>query len=109
MKSLAGMGVCLLLLGCASTMPEGTALSDGSISYTVTCEDDWSGCYAAARKICGGNDFEELDRMSDGAMMTAGHMTNRDIKDSGPANQVYTENPRNEAFSRVLTIRCTND
>ena len=109
MKILIGFLCGLFLLGCALKSPEGSALSDGSISYTVTCENDWSACYSAARKICGGNTFEELDRMSDTTVMTAGHLTHRDIKDGGRTNQVYTENPRDEAFSRVLTIRCTSD
>lgn len=42
MKTLIGVFLGLLLFGCASTTPEGTALSDGSVSYTVTCEHDWS-------------------------------------------------------------------
>ena len=62
MKSLVGVLFGLFVAGCVSSSPEGTALSDGSISYTVTCEEDWSSCYGAARKICGNNDFEELDR-----------------------------------------------
>lgn len=107
MKTLIGVVLGLLLFGCASTTPEGTALSDGSVSYTVTCEHDWSACYGAAKKICGGNNFEELDRMADSAVMTAGQLENSSIKDGGGRdNQVYTELPRNETFRRVLTIRC---
>ena len=109
MKTLTGIFLGVLAVGCASSAPEGTALSDGSISYTVTCENDWSACYTAARKICGGHDFEELDRFADAAVMSAGHMTSRSIQDGGRENQVYTEAPREEAFSRVLTIRCTSD
>lgn len=109
MKKLVGIGLGLLLVACTTNTPEGTALSDGSTSYTVTCENDWAACYSAAKKICGGNNFEELDRMADGTVMSAGHMVNRSIRESGRENQVYSENPRGEAFSRVLTIRCTND
>lgn len=97
----------LLVLGCASNTPEGSALSDGSISYTVTCENDWAACYGAARKICGGGNFEELDRISSGTLMSAGQLTDRSIQDGGRENQVYKEDPREEVFSRVLTIRCT--
>ena len=100
---------CLLLLGCASNSPEGTALSDGSTSYTVTCDNDWSACYGAAKKICGGRSFEELDRVGDATLMSAGRLTNRSLQDSGREGQAYTEDPREESFQRVLTIRCTND
>ena len=106
MKNLIGVVLSLLLIGCASSTPEGTALSDGSVSYTVTCEHDWSACYGAARKICGGNNFEELDRVADAAIMSGGQLAHRSIQDSGRENQVYTEAPREEAFRRVLTIRC---
>ena len=107
MKNLTGVFFGLLLIGCASSTPEGTALTDGSISYTGTCEHDWSACYGAAKKICGGNNFEELDRMADSVVTTAGQLENRSIKDgAGRENQVYTEAPRNETLRRVLTIRC---
>ena len=107
MRILMGMFCGLLLFGCGSTkVPDGTALSDGSTSYTVTCENDWSACYTAARKICGNREFEELDRFVDGKVVTAGHLTHRSIKDGGRENEVYTENPRGAVFSRVLTIRC---
>ena len=109
MKSILTVLFGLVVVGCASSTPEGTALSDGSISYTVTCEKDWSSCYGAARKICGGNDFEELDRMADATVMSGGQLAHRSIQDSGRENQVYTEVPREEAFMRVLTIRCTSD
>ena len=106
MKSLVGVLFGLFVAGCVSSSPEGTALSDGSISYTVTCKEGWSSCYGAARKICGNNDFEELDRMVDGTVMAAGELAHRSIRDSGRENEVYTEVPREEAFMRVLTIRC---
>ena len=106
MKTLIGVVLGLLLIGCASSTPEGTALSDGSVSYTVTCERDWSACYGAAKKICGGNNFEELDRMADSTVMSDGQLAHRSIQDSGRENQVYTEAPREETFRRVLTIRC---
>ena len=106
MKNRIGVVLGLLLIGCASGMPEGTELSDGSVSYTVTCEHDWSACYGAAKKICGGSNFEELDRVADAALMSGGQLAHRSIQDSGRENQVYTEVPREEAFRRVLTIRC---
>ena len=106
MKILIGVVLSVLLIGCASSAPEGTALSDGSVSYTVTCEHDWSACYGAARKICGDNNFEELDRVADAVVMSGGQLAHRSIQDSGRENQVYTEAPREEAFRRVLTIRC---
>jgi len=95
-----------LLVGCASSTPEGTALSDGSLSYTVTCERDWSACYGAAKKICGGNNFEELDRVADAMVMSGGQLAQRNIEGSGRENQVEPVAPREEAFRRVLTIRC---
>ena len=48
MKILIGLLCLLFLLGCTAKAPEGSALSDGSISYTVSCENDWSACYGAA-------------------------------------------------------------
>lgn len=109
MKSLI-TGLCgLFVVGCAASTPEGTALSDGSLSYTVTCEKDWSSCYGAARKICGGNNFEELDRMADATVMSGGQLAHRSTQDSGHENPVYTQVSREEAFRRVLTIRCTSD
>ena len=106
MKILIGVVLSVLLIGCASSAPEGTALSDGSVSYTVTCEHDWSTCYGAARKICGDNNFEELDRVADAAVMSGGQLAHRSIHDSGRESQVYAEASREEAFRRVLTIRC---
>ena len=108
MKSLIGVLIGLFVAGCASSPPEGTALSDGSISYTVTCEEDWSACYGAAKKVCGGNDFEELDRLADATVMSGGQLSHRSIQDGGRENQVYTDVPREEAFNRILTFRCTS-
>ena len=107
MKILITFFCVLFVVGCASSSaPEGTALSDGSISYTVTCERGWSACYGAARKICGGNNFEELDRVADAMVMSGGQLAHRSIQEGGRENQVYTDVPREEAFRRVLTIRC---
>ena len=107
MKILITVFCALFIVGCASSSaPEGTALSDGSISYTVTCEHDWSSCYSAARKICGGNNFEELDRLADATVLSGGQLAQRSIQDSRRENPVYTDVPREEAFRRVLTIRC---
>ena len=109
MKILLAVFWGLLLAGCASSTPEGTALSDGSISYTVTCERDWSSCYTSARKVCGNNNFEELDRMSDAMMTSAGKLADRSIQDGGRENKVYTETPREDVVRRVLTFRCGSD
>lgn len=95
------------LAACANpSTPEGSTMSDGTTAYTVACEDGWDGCYTAARKICGDADFEELDRMAEGSATSAGHLARMHSGEGGIDNHVYSEQTRNEVFSRVLTIRC---
>ena len=107
--------LCMILLAacvtaCASPpAPEGSALSDGTTVYSLTCKDAWEGCYTSTRKICGDAGFEEIDRVQDGSVTSAGHLQRMHSTEGGADNHVYAENPRNEAFSRVLTIRCTKD
>ena len=107
--------LCMIIVGacitaCASPpSPEGSALSDGTTVYTLTCEDAWQDCYTSARKICGAAGFEEIDRVQDGSITSAGHLQRMHNTEGGNEKHVYAENPRNEAFSRVLTIRCSSD
>jgi hypothetical protein len=95
------------LSACANTpAPEGSTMSDGTTAFTVACEDGWDDCYTAARKICGDADFEELDRVADGSVTSAGYLARMHSVEGGIENHVYSERPRDEVFSRVLTIRC---
>lgn len=110
MRTLCVILFAACVTGCASPpSPEGSALSDGSIVYTLTCKDAWQDCYASARKICGDAGFEEIDRVQDGSVTSAGHLQRMHSTEGGADREVYAENPRNEAFIRVLTIRCTKD
>ena len=107
MKSLFLL-VCISasVAACASSpAPEGSALTDGTTAYTLACEPGWSQCYAQARKICGG-DFDELDRATDTSVSAAGRLDRMHSVEGGIENHVYSENPREEVYSRVLTIRC---
>ena len=107
MRLLALLSLVALLAACAnSTTPTGSTMSDGTTAYTVACEDGWDGCYTAARRICGDADFEELDRVADGPVTSAGHLARLHSIEGGIENHVYSEQPRKEVFSRVLTIRC---
>ena len=84
-------------------------MSDCKTVYSLNCKDAWEDCYTSARKICGVAGFEEIDRVQDGSVTSAGHLQRMHSTEGGADNHVYAENPRNEAFSRVLTIRCTKD
>lgn len=96
------------LAACAnSKTPQGSTMSDGTTAYSVACEDGWDDCYAAARRICGDADFEELDRMADGSVTSAGHLARMHSIEGGIDKHVYSEKARDEVFSRVLTIRCS--
>ena len=50
--------------------------------------------------------FEELDRVADGSVTSAGYLARMHSVEGGIENHVYSERPRDEVFSRVLTIRC---
>lgn len=106
MKFLLITGI-VLLGGCAtaSSQSSGT-LSDGSIVHTLTCEDNWDGCYLAAAKICGAQGFEELDRSADGKLTSAGELARMHSTDGSIEDFKYSESPRKEVFNRVLTFRC---
>lgn len=107
MKLILVLVLVATLTACAnSTTPEGSTMSDGTTAYTVACDDSWDDCYTTARRICGDADFEELDRMADGPVTSAGHLARMHSIEGGIDKHVYSEQPRKEVFSRILTIRC---
>lgn len=59
---LIGLGVVVLLAGCATSQP--TYLANGMRAYQVDCSMAVSGlnaCYAVAAELCGGRGFGVFD------------------------------------------------
>lgn len=98
--------IALLLTGCSVSTPDGMPLSDGTTVYPLSCENGWQDCHTAAQKICGRRGYEEVDRVIDGTVSTAGRLDPMHRTDGGNESHIYSENPRTEVFGRFLTIRC---
>ena len=94
---------CALILSSCSVNPAADSPGAASESAIVTldCKDGWGGCYNQAKQICGGREFDELDRLERGTMTAAGRPEQRDS-----STQIYREDPRIDVSDRVLTIRC---
>lgn len=108
MKSMIVVFCAIALVGCETPKSKSTDLADGSTAHTVSCASGWDECYLLATKICGSSEFTELDRMADGSVSSAGHLARRHTVEGGIENHVYSENPREEVFNRVLTFRCNS-
>ena len=100
--------IMIVLSGCASekTLPGGTSLSDGTTAYTVKCEDGWVQCHTLASRICGEGGYDEIDRVVDGSVSSAGRLERMHSIEGGIENHTYSESPRAEVFGRVMTVRC---
>ena len=81
-------------------------MSDGSRVFTLHCDNSWAQCYAAAQKACGSGGFEEIDRVVDSSLSSAGRMQTRVFVEGGRENEVYDESVREEISRRAITIRC---
>ena len=76
----------VVLAGCAATPDAVKPLTtpDGKVGYLVSCDDklgaygDWSTCYAAATKACGGK-YRALDRQQSATATTYGPYTTRNM------------------------------
>ncbi len=99
-----------VIAGCASADRHSVAdLSDGSSVHTLHCRDGWTRCYRSAQDICGSRGFEEVERVVDGKVTSAGHLARLHSIDGSTEDFAYSEDPRNEAFERTVTIRCNQD
>ncbi len=99
--------MCLLAGGCASADRHSTVgLSDGSTVHTLHCRAGWAGCYQDAKDICGSDGYEEIDRVVDGKVTSAGHLARLHSIEGGMEDHAYSENARQEVFDRTVTIRC---
>jgi hypothetical protein len=97
----------LALAGCANDARHATTpLSDGTLVHSIRCENGWGDCYVAAGRICGKQGFEEMARDIDSALSSAGRLERMHTVEGGIDRHRYSENPREEAYSRVVTIRC---
>ena len=106
MRTIAAILCVIALTACETPESKSTGLADGSTAHSVNCVSGWDECYMIATKICGNASFTELDRAADGSVSSAGHLARRHTVDGGIDNHVYSENPREEVFQRVLTFRC---
>ena len=106
MRTITAFLCVIALTACTAPKSKTTGLADGSTAHTVSCESEWDECYRIAAKICGGGEFTELDRATDGSVSSAGHLARRHSVEGGIENHVYSENPREHVFNRVLTFRC---
>ena len=107
MKFVTLLTLGILFTACGGTpVPDGSAMSDGSTTFTLRCDDGWAKCYTAAGKACGTAGYEEIDRVVDGSLSNAGRVQSRVFVEGGRDNEVYDEGLRNEVTSRVITIRC---
>ncbi len=96
--------------GCAFADRHSEAgLSDGTTAHTLHCRDGWAGCYQSAKEICGQGGFEELDRVVDGKVTSAGHLARLHSIEGGMEDHAYSEDARSEVFDRTITIRCTRN
>ena len=96
-----------LIAGCVSADRHSVAdLSDGSSVHTLHCRDGWTRCYQSARDICGSRGFEEVERVVDGKVTSAGRLARLHSIDGSIEDHAYSEDPRNEVFDRTVTIRC---
>lgn len=75
------------LAGCAATPPNAVkplTTPDGKVGYLVSCDDrmgaygDWTTCYMAATKACGGK-YTALDRRESATATAYGPYTTRNM------------------------------
>ncbi len=96
-----------MLFGCAiADRHTETGLSDGSTVHTLHCRNGWAGCYQSAQDVCGSAGFDEVNRVLDGKVTSAGHLARMHSIEGGIEDHVYSEEPRNDVFDRTITIRC---
>ncbi len=106
-RTLTALVLSILLGGCATADRHSVAgLSDGSTAHTLHCRDGWAGCYQSAQDICGPGGFEEVDRVVEGKVTSAGHLARLHSIEGGMDDQVYAEDARSEVFDRTITIHC---
>ena len=98
---LFGLAACVTESGHSSS-----SLSDGTIVHTIRCDDSWDACYLAAARICGDDGFHEVERSLDAALSSAGRLERMHTVEGSIDQHRYSENAREEASNRVLTIRC---
>jgi hypothetical protein len=97
----------LTLGSCVATEDHATlSMSDGSVVHTIRCEDSWDACYLAAGRICGEAGFEEVARDMESALSSAGRLERMHTVEGGIDQQRYSENTREQAYSRAITVRC---
>jgi len=78
MKNLITVCVLLVLTGCAAGVKPITT-PEGKQGFVVTCDgsaDDWSTCYQAATKACGGK-YGIIDRNESSTPTAHGPMVRR--------------------------------
>ena len=78
MKKLIPVWVLLVLTGCAAGVKPITT-PEGKQGFVVTCDgsaDDWSTCYQAATKACGGK-YGIVDRNESSTPTVHGPMVRR--------------------------------
>ncbi len=109
-RILIALVLTISMGGCAVADRHSVAgLSDGSTAHTLHCRDGWAGCYQSAQDICGAGGFEEVDRVVDGKVTSAGHLARLHSIEGGMEDHAYAEDARSEVFDRTVTIRCTQN
>ncbi len=100
------MSLCIIA-GCASADRHSVAnLNDGTTVHTLHCQDGWATCYRSAQQICGADGFEEVERLVDGKVTSAGHLARLHSVEGDMDDFAYAEDARTEVFDRTVTIRC---
>jgi hypothetical protein len=54
--------VCILSALSACTSSTQTYTPDGSVGYTLSCFNDWGGCFAKAGDLCKSRGYTVIDR-----------------------------------------------
>jgi len=105
-KTLALIGAVGLAACVSESGHSISSMTDGTVVHTLRCDSNWDGCYLAAARICGDGGFREIERSLDSSLSSAGRLERMHTVEGGIEHQRYSENARDSANHRVLTIAC---
>ena len=80
-ERLVVIAAVLVLGGCAAVVKPMTT-PEGKQGYLVSCDgsaDDWTSCYAAANKACGGGKYNMIDRNESSTPTAYGPLVRRSL------------------------------